>query len=402
MVVRTLAAILAMVVWTSATAADPAALQRDYAAAKAIVERDLKAEMVGIGHSPTSAPALEREWTIAAGWLAASVDGAATIDAKRAAEALHRLDPALDTETLPLTPGVVAVSLGHDQLGTVVVFANSDGHWRAVWNIREEAELGRFPLLGAWTAAGAKDNCRDRKADGAWDRCGAMNIASLSALPADSQGRPRFFVDSNYAQIAGETESYQLSIWTWDGSGAVPQLVKPYAQMLETVRSTKPENGLLHIDTKEEFRTFFSCGACEGRQMVWTIRIKPDGVEDLGATSTMPELDAVDALFDAMAHGQSTANLAAVKMVATLAPIVRQAKADSSAIDKNYFSLGMLEDHDISHNGGKTTVCFLADDSSHYLLFTLERRKHGYFTAGVKNPDDINAKIDPCSHRKMG
>jgi len=57
---------------------------------------------------------------------------------------------------------------------------------------------------------------------------GPLVIPKIGRLPDDAQGRACFYIDATYAQVAGATVGAQISLWTWDGSQALPQLTREY------------------------------------------------------------------------------------------------------------------------------------------------------------------------------
>ena len=388
---------------------EPAALKRAYDAASRIVNHESTFSGFKIGNSPEDAAALEQQWTLAAEWLSLSLSGQSTLDEKQVSAKLHEIDSRLETDVLSLEPDIYLIGIRRDEIGTVFVLRRIDNHFQAVWNIREmtKRDLDQFPQLAAWSAQLASDDCFTKKRDSAGRRCGPMFTDKLGVLPRDRKGRPRFYVDAGYSQQIGETVGSQLSIWTWDGSRAVPLMAQSYGQMIDVPGEPELRNDVLRVRTKEEFTNFFSCGECRGRQMDWSIRIGPDGVQDLGRTSTMPELDSLDLLVERLVHRRPTAELASEDVAAAMAAVVKKQKATLASYpnsDSNYFSLGMLQNGEVEADPSapkETLLCFSTDDLDSPFLFTLVSRQKGYFISSVRSLGDHDTPDKLCGRRSI-
>jgi hypothetical protein len=203
-------------------------------------------------------------------------------------------------------------------------------------------------------------------------------------LPEDAKGHPRFYIDGTYAQSAGGTVGAQTSVWLWNGKTAEPLIAKAYALMIDQAVGTRAEGDLLKVQEKKFFRSFSSCGGCEERQTDWIIRLTPDGIEDLGEKSVVPELDAVDELFYRVIHRKSAIDVATPAATEAAGEIVRGAREEKSRKQWEKFpSLGMMMGWKVRDEpGGKILCLSILDAGSH--LFTLRSVEGRLFIAGVK------------------
>jgi hypothetical protein len=110
-------------------------------------------------------------------------------------------------------------------------------------------------------------------------------------LPPTRTGRPRFLIDAITHAGMGMEVPAQLSVWEWTGNQAVQELIKSYRTTYD-VHSIKRAGDLLRVGTKEEANWFYSCGSCDEPKGIWTLRVIPDGVRDLGHTFEEPLLKA--------------------------------------------------------------------------------------------------------------
>jgi hypothetical protein len=203
-----------------------------------------------------------------------------------------------DASVVGLGGGAFLIAQPDGEAGQVFIVAPGPGGAQTAWTAAQAGQAaGPTSMLRAWIAASAQDSCRDKVAQTAWMTCGPLR-ADIARLPDRADGKARFFVDATYSQRAGATMGAQISLWTWDGHTASLDLVGPYEWEVDQPVRTHLEGSLLTIHEKGTFKTFFSCGSCEGRQLVWSFKLGPAGVQDLGKRSLEPDLDLVDALID--------------------------------------------------------------------------------------------------------
>ena len=151
-------------------------------------------------------------------------------------------------------------------------------------------------------------------------------------------------------------------------------MVAPYTYMIDQSQGIELKGNLLHVGVKDSFRTFYACGSCEERQRDWLFRITPEGVEDLGKTSLVPELDTIDELFYRIEEGLPTDTVASPGAAAVARQSVKEADEEASSAPRGEAiqSLGMLGQWRIvKHRAGSTVVCFSTDGIAPH-LFTMK------------------------------
>jgi hypothetical protein len=271
--------------------------------------------------------------------------------------------------------------VGYNEIGNVFLASRQNGRFKVVWDIRNTRakDVSKFPILAAWQTKSAQASCRLNAKKGTWDRCGPI-FATIENLPADAKGHVRFYIDATYAQAAGETVSGQLSIWSWDGRTATPLYAKTYASLLDDA-DTEFSHGVLSIRAKGEFKSYSSCGACEGRQMDWKIIVGTSRIVDLGMKPVVPELDTIDDLFQQLFHHQSADNLADSRVDATLRNLVQTARKEGGFSPSEGF--GMYMGSTVRRDALGSHICFGSDLDDHPLLFTMVRKGAGYFVRDV-------------------
>jgi hypothetical protein len=316
--------------------------------------------------APASPALLRARWQAWRAWAVDFLTDHPAAAAPQLAQALGALGQDVSAEAVGLSPGVFLVSMSFNGGGDVFVVAASGGGPRIVWSLGE-ATPAAGPLR-AWSAEAAATGCRTARGDGKWAECGPLD-GSIGRLPDSGAGQPRFYVNATYLQLAGETVAGQLGVWTWTGAGATPLLTRTYSYMLDQPQFLRVSGGTLKLRVKDEFKTFFACGACEGRQLDWTLRLTPAGVDDLGRVSLTPELDLVDQLFDRAFHGRPLADIASPSVAAAVSRKAAAIRRSNAGLD-NPATLGMLDGFRISGPPAARVVC-LATDGGGTFRFTL-------------------------------
>lgn len=273
-----------------------------------------------------------------------------------------------------LGPHLFLASQFSGEAGTVFIVGLRSGKPTLLWSINsaDRQKIDSRNLLSAWRADRAGEGCRTEHLGYAPGTCGPL-YAGIGILSSDAAGRTRFYVDAGYAQIMGATVGKQTSVWLWDGDSAHLLWIDQHDFMIDQKIGTAYSDGVLTIGEKDEFRSFNGCGSCEARQMVRRLKITSTGIEDLGKTSTTPELDLIDELFWRLANNRPTTDIAAPEVSHLLRPQVLAAKEDSKKIAPDWFSVGMLDDISIKHDGDVERVCFTADEIGR-LYFTVENQ----------------------------
>jgi hypothetical protein len=186
-----------------------------------------------------------------------------------------------------------------------------------------------------------------------------------------TNGYARFLVDA-YQAADGGTTLAQLSIWEWDGAEAKPLLVKVY-QYAADYRGFRFDGRTLRISTKEDTRTFFSCGMCAEPRGVWTVRITPDGIQDLGHRFLEPELQWADELISKIEQREDTTLVANAQVVAALKDCMQVPSHEGG------FSWGMLAGCRILRRGQQGAFVVVLDEYRLRFSYVLRNGAH-YFT----------------------
>jgi hypothetical protein len=334
-----------------------------------------------------------QDWTIA--WLGAHPDW--SLPTWRNAIMNWRtnnLRPAAPSDIFLLRPGLYAVFAQYGEMGNVFLVEQRDGHFAIVWDIRN-ADPAKFPILKAWRTDQDNGVCRVR--EDAWiGLCGPLYAGQIHLLPNDGQSRLRFVIEATYAQAAETTVGGQLSVWSLDGTTPRLQWAKKYAYNFEDI-AWKRNGDLLTIRAADWWRTFVTCGTCIGRQMDWRLRIRPDGVDDLGMKPVVPELDAVDELFFRAWKHLPLDDLASPKVQAVAVRITTEAAVGQEAMEKEYklppdndfLYLGMLwgtPKAAVEREGRQ--VCFATDDTGPMRITFVWREGKLFATDVVEFPQN--------------
>jgi hypothetical protein len=357
--------------------ADSIALENAYRQAAERVEKH--SDNIWLDGNPKGERALNHAWALLAEWTAAYLEehpGATPKLLKRAA-------PGGDLEAVPLGPRTMLVSAAAGPaFGTIFIVDGTHGPFHPVWSIRGRTGRDAFPLLDAWTAKAAGENCREAVGDPDWLRCGPVG-GTAKRLADDAQGHPRFFVEASYAEVAGNTEAEQLSFWTWTGATAEPQFVTTAGVNIDD-ESTRLDGELLKVRVAENYRMISPWWDHYDRELDWEFRAGPQRIEDLGKMPVVPEMDTVDEVLFRAAHHLPADDLATREVQATIGKIVPDAGAGGEA------SLGMYGSSTVRHEDGRTLVCLPAQDPG-ILTFTLT----GAFVSGLSVTPDESGKGCP-------
>ncbi len=296
-------------------------------------------------------------------------------------------DVVTSSDVIQLGAESFAVSQFNGEVGTVFIVGPREGKPALLWSISSTLpqSLDRQGIIGAWRVERAGGACRDKGTKFKPGQCGPL-YASLGVLPADAEGRPRFYINGGYAQMMGATIGEQATVWRWNGVAAELLWEDWYDFMIDQAHGSKFKDGILTFEAKEDFRTFFGCGSCEARQMQRRLRVTPGGIEDLGKVSLRPELDLIDELFWRLARGQSTADIASPQVAMLLKPQIADAKRESRKIARNWLSVGMLGDVAHERTGDLDRVCFTADDIGRITFTIQENQGKPFYLSHAEEP----------------
>jgi hypothetical protein len=287
----------------------------------------------------------------------------------------------LDADVLCLQTGENAaylVAVGYPRFGTFyIVRRNQSGLFQLVWNIKDIAAK-HYPLrdeLGYWAYIGFPYND------------GPLKVLNMKLIPKLQNGNPRFLIDAWAARYAGGTGPSQLSIWEWNGVVANPLIIKSYLTSFTTPGSMKVDGENIKVPTKEDFKTFFSCGMCEEPVGEWTIRVTKDGVKDLGHKHVVPQLQIIDELFDRILHGQTTEDIASARVSGTLKKEIQEL----SEYEKKNMLIGMLGSWKVQPISNGSEVC-LATDGIQAFIYTIITRHQKQFISNISKADNYCAE----------
>jgi hypothetical protein len=282
---------------------------------------------------------------------------------------LEYSDYSLQGSAVQIGPSVYVVeaSYGVDfSTSTFMVVArNRAGHFEALWNIKDLAEK-HYPSgdeIGRWMHLVRRAYYN-----------GPLVVSRVLPVPPAANGHARFLVDAVQAANGG-THLAQLSIWEWDGTEARPLLVEVY-QYAADFGGFRFDGNTVRISTKEEFKTLFSCGMCPEPRGIWTVRIEPDGVENLGHRFAQPELQWADELLSKIDKGEDASNLADAKVLDALKARIRDEQATATdqvqPSDETAFSWGMLGRCRVLRRGQRGAFVLGTDEGN--LHFSYVRR----------------------------
>jgi hypothetical protein len=123
----------------------------------------------------------------------------------------------------------------------------------------------------------------------------------------------------------------QLSVWQWEGAEAKNLIIRSYQIYIDDGRDLQVVGNLLSVPTKETTRSFSSFGCCAEPRGIWTLRIDPGKVQDLGHRFLQPQIEWADRLLAASrAKSSVAAGLAAPSVLAYL----RHAELDANMVDQ--------------------------------------------------------------------
>jgi hypothetical protein len=206
-----------------------------------------------------------------------------------------------------------------------------------------------------------------------------LAINKVLLLSPSVDGHPRFLVDA-YQSAEGGTTLAQLSIWEWDGPEAKPLLIELYHYAAD-FGGLRFDGKQLRIATKEDLATLFSCGMCPEPRALWTVRVTPTGVQDLGRRFLKPEFQWADELLTRIENGEDTTNLAETKVVEALKAHIRDVQAENKnfVLEPSKFSWGMMGECHILRRGQHGAFDLELDEGRLRFSYVLRKGKH-YFT----------------------
>jgi hypothetical protein len=370
--------------WCGPALADTADLETGYRQAIERVQKHSKD--FWLDGKPQGERALSHAWTLLADWTAAYLNE----HPKATPKLLEHASPDANLDVVPLGPRTMLVSAwAGDAFGTIFIVDGTDGPFRPKWSIRGRAAREAFPLLDAWTAKGAQQDCRDAVGDADWPRCGSL-AGTVVRLPDDAQGHPRFYVEGRYIALGGNTEAKQMSFWTWTGTNAEPQLATTFDVNLED-DPTRLDGDVLKVRIGENYRVISPWWDHLDRQLDWEFRIGQERIEDLGKkpVAPEPEVEAVDEVLFRVTHHLPADDVATREVQAAAGKIVDDARRDYPGGEP---SLRMAGSPTVRHQGGISLVCLPTDEDAGNVTVTLA----GAFVSDVSaTPNDTGDFCPP-------
>ncbi|HEV8578894.1 MAG TPA: hypothetical protein VGX68_07390 [Thermoanaerobaculia bacterium] len=326
-------------------------------------------------------------WPLAGRWAVHQLVKHPQASTEELTGAMQALDRGLEVSSLRLASGPAAayvVALTAARYGTLLAVARQpDGSFQVVWNLHEFAVThSAVPVeIAYWGYDGS-----------------GFGVAPLGgtvhALPPSRSGHVRFYLDAVSHPEAGGTFAAQISVWEWDGHEPRSVFIKSYARSLGTIGDTSLKGDRLELHTKEELKRFFTCGMCPDPEAVWTLRITPDGVEDMGRRYlTPPELQATDELVDRIVRHQDVSKLAAPGVERQFWKVLKDYGIETVAEDDR-FDLGTWE---VGQRGGRS-VLHLRPIDFPPLDFTFEQREgRGYYATGLEVAEPMSVRRTPTN-----
>jgi len=329
-------------------------------------------------------PAIEKLlsdlWSLAGRWAAGQLAAHPEASAEDLAGAMRKLapGPSLEVSAVRLASGsaaAYAVAVTAVRYGTLLVSARQpDGSFKVVWTLHE---------LAAAHAAAADEIARWGDPRKGFDE-GPL-AGSVHALPSTPTGHARFYLDAMSQPPAGGTFGAQISIWEWDGREPKCLFIKSYVVSLGTTGGAALKADRLELHSKESFKRFYSCDPCPEPEAVWTLRITPVGVEDLGRRLlTPPELSAADELVDRMARHRDVSDLASLVVIRRLS----DALGDYGIAESGRY---MLDSYNVENQGASSVLHLRAVDYPP-LDLTFENRAGHLFATGLEIPGDSDSE----------
>jgi len=257
--------------------------------------------------------------------------------------------------------------------GTFMVVArNKEGHFEALWNIKDLAEkhYAQRDEIGWWYHLVRRAYYN-----------GPLEVADVIPLATSSAGHVRFMVNAVQGADGG-TGLGQVSVWEWDGVRSIPLLVDIYYFYLDG-GGLYSDGTTFQFSTKEQLRTYMSCGGCPEPQGIWTIQITPTGVINQGHKFIQPEFKWADDLLARISDKKDASGLAKSPVIRCLRNLLDEPddqtqNSDTSGTCTGH-SFGLLDHLQVLRRGHRGEFVLFLDGLSLHFNYVL---RHGqpYFT----------------------
>jgi hypothetical protein len=127
---------------------------------------------------------------------------------------------------------------------------------------------------------------------------------------------------------------------------------------------------------------------------MWTIRITPDGIEDVGRKYDAPELHMMDELWARLLKRENADEMASPQVRGTLNQLID----DEGYRTEDFAPLSMLDRWYMTNTETQHSLCFSADNLSVFLLFEIEQRPKSLYFSTVRIFEDWNAWVSSCEN----
>ena len=344
---------------------------------------------------PAPAAALERQWTTVRAWLGEWLRLHPAAPANAAALALTAAGGGPDeigvtAERLEAQSLLIAVTRG--SLGDAFILRRgADGRVTTAWTVEAPgaAQAAAFPAVDAWSPSRAGGSCREHHPRGEAQACGPLT-ATAGVLKPEASGARRFYLNGVYGQDMGATGGQLVTVWRWDGRAAQPLLARSFGFTVEQAQPLVAVDAAgLCVGAKGDWRQLFACGSCEGRQTTTEVLLPARGAAWGPTLSRTPEVDAVDALYDRIAHGRTAGDLAAPAVIAVVHAQVDAARAARTGDSKpsELLAMSMLSSWKVAADGPRRALCIDTDDLGPQ-VFTLARAASTWRVEAVRMAGD--------------
>ena len=290
---------------------------------------------------------------------------------------------ALRVAALRLDPASVAFAAGIEDFGTAFILRRTaGGGYVTAMNIADPATwAARRPgQFAGWQPSHATERAQTTHQGWGWRPL----TARLYRLADEADGARRFAIVGHYAQAAGATTGFQVSVWRWNGRKAKPLLAVELVQVADEplIAHRGRDRWVLHAKTY--FKSFDSCGACAGRQVVIPIVLTPHGARLGAERSLVPELDLADA-FDSRAYRCRPPDALLAPAALTRLRARLQHMCKSARLPNSPLKLGMLGVWSLTRHGSREMLCLTAGLLPSAQVFSIVRQHGRLQIAGLRH-----------------
>ena len=334
---------------------------------------------------------MNRSWGVVEEWILASLGESPDCAADKLVADIKALYPShpsgTDDVPGPLDASVVKLATGEHaafaiglhsgaRLGTAVIAARSSANtYRIAWRIRdlgmnqraEEGQLARWRT----SSPGFHDGPLDGK---------------IFRAPDNPAGQPRFWIDAVSRPDAGLICPAQISLWRWTEQTAVLEFVSMYEVPGES--HLEQRGDVLRVQMSSPLTCFAPCGACDGPHSTWSLRVRDEGVEDLGRVDEIPELSVLHELLARVAGGKDASDLAAPQVVAYVRSVYEDMHAKLGSQGDGDCWVGLIMgDWKVEREGQTSRLDFWADRLFPLTIQFETRTKRLFATEIVEHPE---------------